>query len=56
MAKPDDKTYKNRHINRKKNDESNYEFPNTDNCLKQFCTVEEILYEFKPLRKKEEKE
>ena len=55
MAKPNDDTFKNRHINREKLVECEYEFPNTNKPITQFCTVEEILYELTPINKKEDK-
>lgn len=52
MAKPNDDTFKNRHVNREKSVECEYEFPNTDKPLTQFCTVEDILKELTPIKKK----
>ena len=51
MAKPNDDTFKNRHVNREKSVECEYEFPNTDKPLTQFCTVEDILKELTPIKK-----
>ena len=52
MVKPNDDTFKNRHVNRKKTVECEYEFPNTGKTQKQICTVEDILYELTPIKKK----
>lgn len=51
MVKPDDDTFKNRHINRNKDVDCLYNFPNTNKPLTQFCTVEDILYELTPIGK-----
>lgn len=57
MAKPKDETFKNRHVKHKKDEESQYIFPNTGNNLKKFCTPEEIQNELKPIgKRKEEKD
>lgn len=50
--KKSDNTFKNRHADREKdNPKSDYSFPNTKNNLKKYCSVEEILKEFVPLKK-----
>ena len=56
MTKPNDETFKNRHVNRKKTVECKYEFPNTGKPKTQFCTVEDILYELTPVKKKKNAE
>ena len=50
MSKPNDKTYKNRHIIKKKETSSKYVFPNTEKPITQFCTPDEILYELTPIK------
>lgn len=55
MPKPNDETFKNRHVPHGIKEESIYVFPNTNKNLEQFCTIEEILKEFVPLKKKRTK-
>lgn len=52
MAKPDDKTFKNRHVPHDADDPSDYVFPSSEKQTKQYCSVDEILDLFKPVKKK----